>query len=117
MRKSRSVPVQIVSMVASMALAAGCGSPTHQKLCGDNKGVAVEPEKCEQEVKAATTHGHGYVPMYHWYYAPYGRSYAPGSPLTGASMAAPTGKGVHIASPSSPVRGGFGGSARHSFGS
>lgn len=52
MKKSASVPVGLVAMVAAMALQAGCGSgsaPTHQRLCGDGKGVRFEDEKCEEE--------------------------------------------------------------------
>ena len=113
MRKSKSVPVRIASVVASMALAAGCGTkPTHQTICGDTNGRAVEPEKCDDE--ARRPRGAGYVPFYHWYYAPYGRSYPPGSTLSDATRSLPTGKGVRVAA---PVRGGFGGTARTSFGS
>ena len=113
MRKSKSVPVTIASVVASMALASGCGTkPTHQTLCGDNEGRAVETEKCEEE--ARRPRGHGFIPLYHWYYAPYGRTYPAGSALSDATRTFPTGKGVRVAG---PVRGGFGGTARTSFGS
>ena len=114
MKKSKAVPVSLVASVAALALASGCGSRpyTHQRVCGDAMGIAVEPEKCEQELPQP--HAHGYVPLYHWYYGPYGRSYPVGAPLAGASLNAPTGSGVRIASPSSTTRGGFGSSAQSS---
>jgi hypothetical protein len=121
-KKSRAVSVPLVASVAALAVASGCGSsnPTHQRLCGDAKGIAVEVEKCEQEVRQTQPHGHGYMPLYHYYYAPVGRSYPVGSPLSGASLTAPSGPGVRVAAPShgSPsshtVRGGFGSSAHSS---
>ena len=119
MRKSGTVSVQIVSAVASLALAAGCGSrtPTHQKACGDDTGRTVDWSKCEEEARKyeeSRTHGHGYVPLYHWYYGPY-RAPRPvvGEPLAGFSRVQPTGPGVRIASPAS-ARGGFGSTARPS---
>ena len=115
MRKSQSVPVRIASVVASMALASGCGTkPTHQTLCGDNDGRAVEAEKCHEEVRRSHGGGSGYVPLYHWYYAPFGRTYPPGASLSDATRTMPAGKGVRVAA---PARGGFGGTARTSFGS
>lgn len=108
MKRSQSAPVKLLSAVAAMALAAGCGrSPTHQQVCGDANGVVVDPQKCDEESRRP--HGVGYMPLYAWYYGPYGRSYSPGARLTDASKTPPTGKGVRVAPPS---RGGFGGSAR-----
>ena len=117
MKKSSAVGVRIVSAVSSLALALGCGTrtPTHQKACGDDRGLAVEAEKCDEEEsksEQARRHGHPYAPLYHWYYGGYGRSYAPGTALNGFSRDIPTGK-VRIAE---PVRGGFGGSARPQYG-
>ena len=107
MKRSQSAPVKLLSAVAAMALAAGCGRPTHQQVCGDTNGVVVDPQKCEEESRRPR--GVGFLPLYAWYYGPYGRAYPPGSRLTGASTTPPSGKGVRVASPS---RGGFGGSAR-----
>ena len=106
MKRSQSAPVKLLSAVAAMALAAGCGRPTHQQVCGDAEGVVDDPQKCEEESRRPR--GVGFLPLYAWYYAPYGRAYAPGARLTDASRTAPAGKGVRIA----PSRGGFGGSAR-----
>jgi hypothetical protein len=112
MKRSKAVPLGVVATVASLALTAGCGkSPTHRKVCGDANGIAVEPEKCDEQARHAR--GPHYVPLYHWYYGPYGRNYSVGSPLTGLSRTIPTGSGVRIAE---PVRAGFGGSA-HAAGS
>ena len=107
MKRSKSAPVKLLSAVAAMALAAGCGRPTHQQVCGDTNGVVVDPQKCEEE--SGRPRGVGFLPLYAWYYGPYGRAYPPGSRLTGASTTPPSGRGVRVASPS---RGGFGGSAR-----
>ncbi len=107
MKRSQSAPVKLLSAVAAMALAAGCGRPTHQQMCGDTDGVVVDPLKCEDE--ARRPRGAGYFPLYAWYYGPYGRAYPPGSRLNDASRTPPSGRGVKVASPS---RGGFGSSAR-----
>lgn len=129
MKKSSAVVLQLVSAVAAMALSVGCGSqPTHQKVCADASGNAVEPEKCEQEdtrraqtVQGGSHHHHTYVPLYNWYYGPYSAPVSPGQrlPVSGFTTSAPTGKGVSVSSPSrsSSVRGGFGSSARPSGGS
>ena len=107
MKRSQSAPVKLLSAVAAMALAAGCGRPTHQQVCGDNDGFVVDPKNCEDESRRA--HGGAFVPLYAWYYGPYGRAYPPGARLDDASRIRPAGKGVKVAS---PTRGGFGGSAR-----
>lgn len=113
MKRSQSAPVALLSAVAGMALAAGCGGrPTHQQVCGDATGVVVEAEKCDEDARRSRSGG-GYIPLYHWFYAPYGRSYAPGTRLTDASRIPPSGKGVRIAG---PTRGGFGGTARSAAG-
>ena len=108
MKRSQPPSVKLLSAVAAMALAAGCGGrPTHQQVCGDASGVVVDPAKCEEE--ARRPHGAGYLPLYAWFYGPYGRAYPPGSRLNDASRVRPAGNGVKVAAPS---RGGFGSSAR-----
>lgn len=111
MKRSQHAPVKLLSAVAAMALTAGCGRPTHQQVCGDASGVVVDPVKCEEESRRP--HGVGFLPLYAWYYGPYGRAYPPGSSLKDASPVRPTGNGVKVASPS---RGGFGTSARSASG-
>ena len=107
MKRSQHAPVKLLSAVAAMALAAGCGRPTHQQICGDANEIVVDPQKCEEEERRPR--GGGYVPLYAWYYGAYGRAYPPGSRLSGAARTRPTGSGVKVASPS---RGGFGSTAR-----
>ena len=107
MKRSKTAPVTLLSAVAAMALAAGCGRPTHQQVCGDADGVVVDPQRCEEESRR--TGGVGYLPLYAWFYGPYGRVYPPGSRLTDATRVRPSGNGVKVAA---PTRGGFGSSAR-----
>ena len=122
MKKTTVVRLQVLSAMSSLALALGCGTqPTHSKVCGDDAARAVEFEKCEEEARRyhnsrRADGGHAYVPLYHWYYGPYGRRYpATGSTLNGFSRKTPTGKGVTIGHPS-VTRGGFGSSSRPSYG-
>jgi hypothetical protein len=107
MKRSQSAPIKLLSAVAALALASGCGRPTHQQVCGDANGVVVDPQKCEEESRRPR--GAGFLPLYAWFYGPYGRAYPPGARLTDASQTPPTGRGVRVAPAS---RGGFGGSAR-----
>ena len=112
MKRSQNAPVKLLSAVAAMALAAGCGGrPTHQQVCGDAAGLVVDPQKCEEESRRS--HGPGFLPLYAWHYGPYGRAYPPGSRLVDTTRTPPAGKGVKIAG---PARGGFGGNARSAAG-
>ena len=122
MKKTAVVRLQLLSAMSSLALAFGCGTqPTHSKVCGDDRGLAVELEKCEEEARRYQNSqraggGHAYVPLYHWYYGPYGRTYpGTGSTLNGFSRTMPAGAGVSIGHPST-TRGGFGSSSRPSYG-
>jgi len=123
MKKTTVVRLQLLSAMSSLALALGCGTqPTHSKVCGDDGGRAVELEKCEEEARRyhgsrRADGGHAYTPLYHWYYGPHGRRYpATGSTLSGFSRTMPSGQGVTIGHPSA-TRGGFGSTARPSYGS
>jgi hypothetical protein len=117
MKKSRAVPVPLVSTLAAAALAAGCGSsPSAQgwQTCVDrNQGTVVEQRYCDEE--APRTSMPGYGPHYGWYYYP--RSYYWEAPTIGARV--PTGgsysalplRSTPMARTGAVVRGGFGSTA------
>jgi hypothetical protein len=118
MKRSAHVPLSLVSTLASAALAAGCGSRPAQEgwqTCVDqHKGVAVEQQYCDDD-RARAARQPGYVPLYSWYYYPYGRF----SSASGIGMPIPLG-GTYSATPftsiptahsGSVARGGFGSTA------
>jgi hypothetical protein len=127
MKRSAHVSHNIVTAVASMALSFGCGggnrngaTGSYQQVCGDTNQQVVEVERCEAESKRWNEHrqthagGTGFVPLYHWYYAPYGGNYAVGSRLAPNTPHVYPGGGARVAPASGTVRGGFGASAHGS---
>ncbi|HYM23210.1 MAG TPA: hypothetical protein VEU08_08380 [Vicinamibacterales bacterium] len=124
MKKSRAVPLSLVSTLAAAAIASGCGSFGRRQgwqTCVDRTtDYSVDQQNCENERRYA--HPYGYVPHYYWYYYP--RGYYWGAP--GIGMRVPVG-GTYMTSPHmtapmahtgvSAVRGGFGSSATSHAGS
>jgi hypothetical protein len=116
MKKSRTVPMSLVSTLAGAALAAGCGRSTPQQsqgwqTCVDRvKGTSVEQRYCDDEAARPSSYG----PHYGWYYFP--RGYYWSAPGVGSPV--PAG-GTYAAHPfvSAPmartgvVRGGLGSTA------
>ena len=121
MKKSRAVPLSLVSTLAVAAMAAGCGSKATQQgwqTCVDrDKNLVVDRQYCDSDWD--TPHATGYVPHFFWYYYPHsyywdaprigmpipvGGSYG-SRPFSSAPMGR-TGSAVH-----SVARGGFGSTA------
>lgn len=124
MKRSASVTHSVLSAVAAMALSAGCGSPyRYQQVCADANGNVVDQQRCQDESQRWNQYVHihhnglGYLPLYHWYYPPYGARYAVGSRLApNTPTAVPASSGGRVAYASPTVRGGFGESAGHAVG-
>jgi hypothetical protein len=123
MKRSRTVPLSLVSTLAAAAMAAGCGSRSTAQTqgwqtCVDrDKNTVVDRQYCDSDWDSP--HPSGYVPHFFWYYyprsyywdaprigmpIPVGGSYGP-APFASAPMAG-SGAAVH-----SVVRGGFGSTA------
>ena len=84
MKKTAVVRLQLLSAMSSLALAFGCGTqPTHSKVCGDDRGLAVEDCRSVKKrpggsrIPSALAGGHAYVPLYRWLRPVllYGRTY------------------------------------------
>jgi hypothetical protein len=117
MRRSRNVPLSLVSALAGAALAAGCGYRSQEQgwqTCVDRQSnTAVDSQACDQE--AYQSHPSGYIPHYHWYYYPRGFYWdAPriGMPVPmGGTFGTRPFSSVPMARTGSVVRGGFGSTA------
>lgn len=106
-RRSRSVEIGFVAIVASAALS-GCNQEQayHRdwQQCVDQNNVVVEDRLCDQPVNPGVGYPSHY---YHWLYTP--RPYYTGDTIFGGS---PTPRqNMEVARSSSAVRGGFGSSA------
>ncbi len=125
MKKSRAVPISLVSTLAVAAMASGCGSFARREgwqTCVDHSAnTSVDRRYCDDE--QSQSHPSSYLPRYHWYYYP--RGYYWNAP--GIGMPVPSG-GTYTTTPhtSAPlarsgaaaVRGGFGSTAAgHASGS
>ena len=125
MKKSRAVPLSLVSTLALAAMASGCGSFGRREgwqTCIDrDTNSAVDRKYCDQDWD--TPSPPHYTPHYSWYYYP--RGYYWDGP--GIGMRVPPG-GTYSRTPSysapmarsgvSAVRGGFGSTATgHASGS
>ena len=125
MKKSRAVPLSLVSTLALAAMASGCGSFGRREgwqTCIDrNTNTAVDRNYCDQDWDAPSSAN--YVPHYSWYYYPRGYYWdAPGIgmrvPGGGTFSQTPSGSAPMARSGLSAVRGGFGSTAAgHSSGS
>lgn len=118
MKRSRAVPLSLVSTLAAAAVAAGCGSRSTQQgwqTCVDrDRNTVVDRQYCDGDWD--TPHPAGYVPHYYWYYYP--RSYYWDAPRVGMPVPiggsygsrpfASTPMGGTGATMHSVVRGGFG---------
>jgi hypothetical protein len=87
-------------VLSAAAIAAGCGSrgtssavssgsSAGWQTCVDNNNLIADEKACENERR--TSHSSGYVPMYHWYYYPFG-----GRPY-------PVGYGIPLGGHHSPI--------------
>ena len=123
MKKSRAVPISLVSTLAAAALAAGCGASRQQgwQTCVDRTNqTAVDRRNCDDDWGAPRRVG--YMPHYYWYYYPHGYYWnAPGIgmpvPMGGSSSASPLRSTPMARTGGSAVRGGFGSTAAgHSSG-
>jgi hypothetical protein len=116
MKRSRTIMLAGVPIIASVL--AGCGepTPTHLRVCRDEQGQVVEDARCEQQPTTRAGGTHVY-PL--WWYMPYIRGgYPIGSALRGGSEVSPRpGPNVRV-TPNQTARGGFGatGSGRSSTG-
>ena len=119
MKKSRAVPLSLVSTLAAAAIASGCGSFGRRQgwqTCIDREtNVAVDRRYCDDESDRQQRPS-SYVPHYSWYYYP--RGYyrdAPGIgmrvPFGGTYSRTPTLSAPMARSGASAVRGGFGSTA------
>jgi len=118
-RRSRAVPISLVSTLAAAAIAAGCGASRAQRegwqTCVDRTSqTAVDRRNCDDDW--GRPRSVGYVPHYYWYYYPRGYYWgAPGIgmrvPVGGSYGAAPFGSTPMARSGASAVRGGFGSTA------
>ena len=118
-RRSRAVPISLVSTLAAAAVAAGCGASRAQQqgwqTCVDRASeTAVDRRYCDDDWSQQRPVG--YVPHYHWYYYPRGYYWdAPGIgmrvPLGGSYGASPIGSTPMARTGASAVRGGFGSTA------
>ena len=112
MKRSRAVPLSLVSTLAAAAMAAGCGSKNVQsqgwQTCVDrDKNTVVDRQYCDDDW--GTPHATGYVPHFFWYYYP--RSYYWDAPRNG--MPIPVG-GSYGSTPFSTAPMGGTGAAVHS---
>ena len=104
MKKSRSISLGLVPLVAASFANCGDTTPTHQRVCADRQNLVVQNEQCSSLTRSS-------IYPYHWYYMPYrGGGYPVGSALSGGSFTAPSAPGVRIAE-GNIVRGGFGSTA------
>lgn len=128
MKQSTRIVLRLMPIISAAALAAGCGSRRDApeagwQTCVDSIGRVADEQACVDERR--TSHGVGYVPMYLWYYYPFGGRTYPvgyGVPLGGSysaepfrgiptrSIGAPT-TGASAPRAGSVTRGGFGGTA------
>ena len=120
MKRSERVVLRLLPVLSVAAIASGCGSrgqtsqpTTGWQTCVDRNDRVVDDNACVEDRRA--THPFGYIPMYRWYYYPYGSSRYPvgyGIPSGGRYIAEPyagLGGGSPVASPAGAVRyGGFG---------
>jgi hypothetical protein len=118
MRKSRAVPISLISSLAAAAIAAGCGSWGRREgwqTCVDrNSETAVDRQYCDDDW--GQPRPYGYVPRYHWYYYPRGYYWNGPSigmrvPAGGSYSGAPIASAPMARSGASAVRGGFGSTA------
>jgi hypothetical protein len=126
-KKSRAVPLSLVSTLAVAAMASGCGSFGRREgwqTCIDrNTNVAVDRSYCDQDWDQPQSRSPYYVPHYSWYYYPRGYYWdAPGIgmhvPVGGSYSRAPYSSAPMARSGVSAVRGGFGSTAAgHASGS
>jgi hypothetical protein len=116
MKRTASIDLRIVPVIAAAAIAAGCGTPANQaavRHCMDNTKTLVEPSKCDEEARRAARHPGPYVyaPLYHWVLGPRGAAvgtHIGGNPAFYRASSPASAPG----SPSTTTRGGFGSSAR-----
>jgi hypothetical protein len=122
-KKSRSVPLSLVSTLAAVAIASGCGSFGRRQgwqTCVDRStDTAVDRQYCDDEGRAPYAY---YPRRYHWYYYPRGYYWnAPGVgtpvPSGGTYMTSPHASAPMARSGWSAVRGGFGSTAAGHAGS
>lgn len=118
MKKSRTVPLSLLSTLAVAAMASGCGSFGRREgwqTCIDrDANVAVDRDRCDQEWNQPRPAS--YVPHYSWYYYPRGYYWdAPGIgsrvPFGGTYSRTPSYYAPMAHSGVSAVRGGFGSTA------
>lgn len=129
MKRSRAVPLSLVSTLALAAIASGCGSIGRREgwqTCIDrNTNTAVDRTYCDQDwdVAPPSQYVPHYIPHYSWYYYPRGYYWdAPGIgmrvPPGGTYSRTPSHSAPMARSGVSAVRGGFGSTATgHSSGS
>jgi hypothetical protein len=117
-KKSRSVPLSLVSTLAAAAIASGCGAFVRREgwqTCVDRvTDTAVDRQYCDDETDRP--HPSSFVPHYYWYYYPRGYYWnAPGLggqvPSGGTYMTSPLSSEPMARSGASAVRGGFGSTA------
>ena len=105
-RRSKSIEIGFVSMVAAAALS-GCNAweSYHRdwQQCVDRNNVVVEDRLCDQITSAPVPH------YYRWLYSP--RPYYPGAVVSGGYEAPRPNMSVARASSAGISRGGFGSSA------
>jgi hypothetical protein len=97
MKQTRTIDLFLMPILASAALAAGCGTSSRSsgsgagwQTCVDQQNRVVDEQQCVQEQRS--THVGGYMPIYRWYYYPYGGSPYPigyGVPLGGSYSSEP----------------------------
>lgn len=118
MKKSRAVPLSLLSTLAVAAMASGCGSFGRRQgwqTCIDREtNTAVDRRYCDQDWDAPVS-AH-YTPHYSWYYYPRGYYWdAPGIgsrvPFGGTYSRTPSYSAPMARSGASAVRGGFGSTA------
>ena|SRR5438270_191358 len=119
LKKSRAVPLSLVSTLAAAAIAAGCGSFGRREgwqTCVDrNTNTTVDRQNCDGDWTDSPPR-FGYVPHYYWYYYPRGYYWnAPGIgmpvPYGGSYNRTPSVSAPMARSGASAVRGGFGSTA------
>lgn len=119
MKKSRAVPLSLVSTLALAAMASGCGSFGRRQgwqTCIDrDTNTSVDRSYCDQDWNTPSGTAH-FVPHYSWYYYPSGYYWdAPGIgmrvPAGGTLSQTPSQFAPMARSGVSAVRGGFGSTA------